>query len=261
MTRTIAQPAGDIGADIKDKLLDAALIHVAFDGWSDASFRSACRDAGVELAVGRVICPRGGVDLALAYHDRGDRIMLEQLAREDLPTMRLRDRIARAVRLRIEAIDDREAVRRGTTLLTLPQYAADGARAIWGTADRIWTALGDNSDDINWYSKRASLAAVYSSTVLFWLGDDSPDHEATWAFLDRRVDDVLRVEKVRARVTGNPVLKRLFAGPNWLIGRVRAPGAVDVPDNLPGRWSAPDPASDAGAVTESGEGTTAFGSR
>jgi ubiquinone biosynthesis protein COQ9 len=53
-------------------------------------------------------------------------------------------------------------------------HAADGAKAIWGTADRIWTALGDTSDDLNWYTKRATLSAVYGSTVLYWLGDDSP---------------------------------------------------------------------------------------
>ncbi|SNS89127.1 COQ9 family protein [Tropicimonas sediminicola] len=252
MTQTLVRTTSEPHPEIKERLLDAALIHVAFDGWSDATFRAACRDAGVDLAVGRVICPRGGVDLALAYHERGDRIMLEQLALEDLPTMRLRDRIMLAIRLRIEAIDDKEAVRRGSTLLTLPQYAADGARAIWTTADRIWSALGDSSDDINWYSKRASLSAVYSSTVLYWLGDDSEGNEATWAFLERRVEDVLRVEKMRAQVTGNPVLKRLFAGPNWLLGKVRAPGAGVTDEHMPGHWSEP------GESDEGVRGTAAF---
>ena len=88
-------------------------------------------------------------------------------------------------------IADREAVRRAAALFALPLYAADGARAVWHTADTIWTALGDTSDDINWYSKRATLSAVYGAVVLYWLGDDSQDHQASWEFLDRRIDDVM----------------------------------------------------------------------
>ncbi len=222
-------------AELKSKLLDAALMHVTFDGWSEETFRAAARDAEIDTEVARVICPRGAVDLALAYHERGDAEMLRRLALEDLPTLRLRDRIAKAIRFRIEAIEDREAVRRGSALFSLPPYAGDGARAIWGTADKIWNALGDNAEDINWYTKRASLAGVYSSTILYWLGDESENAERTWEFLDARVDDVMNLERVRARVTGNPVMKLIFAGPNWLAGQIRAPRKRG--EGFPGRWS------------------------
>lgn len=219
----------------KDKLLDAALAHVAFDGWSDATLRAALRDAGMDAALGRVLFPRGAVDLALAFHQRGDREMLRRIRRSDMSGLRFRDRIAAAVRHRIEAIEDREAVRRGSTLFALPLYAPDGAKAIWGTADKIWEALGDTSDDINWYTKRATLSGVYGATVLFWLGDQSEDNAATWAFLDRRIDDVMQVEKIKAQVRDNPVLSRLLAGPNWVLGKVKAPHrAPEV--NLPGSW-------------------------
>ena len=218
-------------------MLTAALSHVPFDGWSPATFRAAARDAGVELPVARALFPRGAVDMALAYHALGDARMLERLAAEDLSAMRFRDRVAAAVRFRLEAVEDREAVRRATTLFSLPFYAADGARAIWGTADKIWTALGDTSDDFNWYSKRATLSGVYGATVLFWLGDDSPGHEATWAFLDRRIDDVMQIEKVKSSVNNNPVLSKLMAGPNWLMSQVRAPARL--PRDLPGRWTDP----------------------
>ncbi len=94
--------------------------------------------------------------------------------------MRYRDRVAPAVRFRLEAVDaTRKRCGAGTTLFALPQHAADGARAIWGTADAIWTALGDTSRDVNWYTKRATLSGVYASTVLYWLGDDSIGHQAT----------------------------------------------------------------------------------
>ena len=122
-------------------------------------------------------------------------------------------------------------MRRGTTLFALPQNAGDGVRAIWGTADTIWTALGDTSDDLNWYSKRATLSAVYTATVVFWLGDDSPDHHATWEFLDRRIDNVMQVEKLKASARNNPLSKAILAGPLRFLGQIKAPVT---PDDLPG---------------------------
>ncbi|MEL7099808.1 MAG: COQ9 family protein [Pseudomonadota bacterium] len=222
---------------IKTALLDAALTHVPFDGWSEATFRAAVADSGVEPALAKAVCPRGAVDLALAYHDRGDGLMLERLKEADLTEMRFRDRVAAAVRFRLEAVEDKEAVRRGTTLFALPHHASDGAKAIWGTADKIWTALGDTSDDVNWYTKRATLSGVYASTVLYWLGDDSTDHQATWSFLDRRIDNVMQIEKVKAQVNDSPVLSRLMAGPNWLLSGIKAPSRMNA--GMPGSWTSP----------------------
>jgi ubiquinone biosynthesis protein COQ9 len=220
----------------RDLLLDAALLHVPFDGWSDATLKAAITETGTDPALARAVFPRGPVDLALAFHRRGDAQMVDWLHRADLDRMKFRERIAAAVRCRLQAIPDREAVRRAATLFALPHHAADGARAVWGTCDLIWSTLGDTSEDVNWYTKRATLAGVYSSTVLFWLGDDSPDHQATWEFLDRRIENVMQFEKLKAQVNKNPLLKPILAGPNWLLGRVRAPVKMRDTD-LPGSLS------------------------
>ncbi len=221
--------------DLTERLLDAALDHVPFDGWSAATFRAAARDAGIEIGAARAACPRGALDLAVAYHRRGDREMVERMRAADLGAMRFRERIAAAIRLRLEAVVEREGVRRAMALFALPNHSAEGARLVWGTADLIWTTLGDTSDDINWYTKRATLSAVYASTVLYWLGDDSTGFQATWDFLDRRIENVMQVEKVKARVNDNPVLRRVLAGPAWLASKVRAPTRMpDIP--MPGRW-------------------------
>lgn len=217
-----------------DRVLDAALMHVPFDGWSEATLRAAIIDSGVAEALARALYPRGGVDLALAYHRRGDARMRDRLAETDLSAMRFRERVAHAVRLRLELVEDREAVRRGSTLFALPIYASDGVRAIWGTADAIWDALGDTSRDVNWYTKRATLSAVYSATVLFWLGDDSPGHHDTWEFLDRRIDNVMQIEKAKAALRENPISKALLAGPMKLMEKIRKP---ETPDDLPGKSS------------------------
>ncbi|SLN22264.1 COQ9 family protein [Roseisalinus antarcticus] len=223
----------------RDPLLDAILAHVAFDGWSDAAFRAAAEDSGMPLAEARAICPRGAVDLAVAFHKRGDAQLADALRREKLDDMRFRDKVARAVRLRLDIAGDKEAVRRGSALFALPHHGPEGARLIWGTADAIWNALGDPADDINWYTKRATLSGVYASTVLYWLGDDSVDHQATDAFIDRRIEDVMRIEKVKAQVNDNRLLKPLL-GPLQKLGAMVKPPMRVPPSDLPGRWTPPD---------------------
>lgn len=211
------------------RLLAAILPHVIFDAWSEAAFRAAAADTGMALPLARAHCPRGATDLAADYHRQGDCAMTSALAAAPKEGLRFRDRVTLAVRLRLEG-SDREIVRRGAAHFALPQNAATGAALVWGTADAIWTALGDRSDDINWYSKRASLSAVYSSTVLYWLGDESEGHQATWDFLDRRIEGVMRFEKFKADLRDNPALSKLLAGPLRMLGRVRAPAAMaDMP--------------------------------
>ncbi len=217
-------------------ILDAALLHVPFDGWSETTLNAALEETGIDSIVAHSLLPRGPVDLALAYHQRGDALMSKALSEADLSDMRFRDRVAFAVRTRLEVVDDKEAVRRGTTLFALPLHAADGAKAVWGTADRIWNDLGDTSEDYNWYTKRATLSGVYSSTLLYWLGDDSLDHQATWAFLDRRIDDVMQFEKFKGQVRKTPGLGALFQGAEKLFSGVRAPNkADDLPGHVTGR--------------------------
>jgi ubiquinone biosynthesis protein COQ9 len=216
---------------IKARVLDAALAHVPFDGWSEGTFKAAIADSGVAPGLARALFPRGGVDLALAYHQRGDDEMVAKLAGMKLDALPFRDRVAQAVRLRLE-LSDRELARRGTTLFALPLYAADGARAIWGTADRIWTALGDTSQDFSWYSKRATLSGVYAATVLYWLGDEGSDRHATWEFLERRLDQVMQFDKLKKSLKENRLGDALMRGPGKIFETIRAPR---LPEDLPGR--------------------------
>ncbi|MCC7320992.1 MAG: COQ9 family protein [Rubellimicrobium sp.] len=205
-------------------LLAAALPDVAFDGWSDAVLRRAAASIGMDAARVRALLPRGAVDLAVASHRIGDEEMRRRLALADQTGMRLRERVALALRLRLAATPGREAVRRATALLALPHLAPTGAALVWATADAVWDALGDRTTDGNWYTKRATLSAVWASTIAFWLGDTSDGESATAAFIDRRIADVLRFEQAKARVPG---IGRFLSG-------IRAP----VPrDDLPGRWA------------------------
>lgn len=217
-----------------EKLLDAVLPHVPFDGWSAQSIDAAVDDLGMAPADVQVLCPRGALDLAVAYHKRGDGAMTRAMSGADLAGMRYSEKVAHAIWLRL-AHADREVVRKGASLFALPQNAGDGAALIWGTADAIWRTLGDTSDDVNWYTKRATLSAVYGSAVLFWLGDDSVDGQATRDFIARRIDNVMAFEKVKAQARENKLLSALASPLEHILGAVKAPSAP--PDDLPGHWN------------------------
>lgn len=222
--------------ELRDKLLDAALNHVPFDGWGDATLAAAALDVGLCEAEARAVFPRGAVEMAAAFHARGDGAMLARMQTENLGAMRYSERVAAAVRYRLEAVADKELVRRGTTLFALPRHSPEGARLIWGTADLIWTELGDTSDDINWYSKRAILSGVYGSCVLYWLGDTSADNAATWEFVDRRIGNVMQFEKFKAKLRGNKGLAPLLDIPKSLFAGIKAPSSQARTD-MPGHWT------------------------
>lgn len=215
----------------KSRILAAALPHVPFDGWSQITLRAAIADSGVAAAMGAGLFPRGGIDLAIAYHKGGDHDLADALAQSDLSQLRYQKKVTHAVRLRLQLVD-KEIVRKGAALFALPQHSVEGSALIWGTSDRIWTALNDTSRDINWYSKRATLSAVYAATVLFWLGDTSAQDEDTWQFLDRRIENVMQFEKIKASFGQNRIGQILMSAPLKFLERVAAPNSSD---GLPGR--------------------------
>ncbi len=212
-------------------LLDAALPHVAFDGWSPAVVEAARQDLGISDADVQALAPRGALDLAIAYHRRGDQAMVTRLGTADLSGVRFNEKVATALRFRLDAMTDREAVRRATTLFSLPPHSADGAKLVWETADHVWTALGDTSEDGNWYSKRAILSGVWGATVLYWLGDDSPGFVNTHQFIDRRIENVMQFEKLKGQLRENPMTKPFMQMQDAVFGKLRAPKR---PNDVPG---------------------------
>ena len=197
------------------KLMLAALPNVAFDGWSNSTFEAACRETDISERKARLFCPRGALDLAVAFHKWGDDQFEISFKKKRISKLKVREKIKKAVELRIKLASDKEAVRRGVALFALPIYAFEGSRLIWDTADLIWELIGDNSEDYNWYSKRTILSAVYASTVLYWLGDDSEGNKETWHFLDRRIEDVMKFENAKVQLKTNKFTKE-FSSKGWL---------------------------------------------
>jgi ubiquinone biosynthesis protein COQ9 len=186
----------------RETLLKETLPHVAFDGWTHTALMAGARDAGIEPALADNAFPGGMAELLDFYHRVADIEMVRALeSRPDLGAMKIRDKVALAVRLRLEAnAGHREAIRQALSFLALPTNAPLGARCLYRTVDAIWYAVGDRSTDFSFYTRRALLAGVYGSTVLYWLNDKSDGFADTWSFLDRRIADVMRIYDLRARV-------------------------------------------------------------
>jgi len=185
----------------RDQLLEAALVHVPFDGWSRRSLFAGARDLGIEPGLVRRLFPRGGDDLLAQLERWADRRMLAQVETDALAAMRIRERIGTLVRARLEALaPHREAMRRAVAARLLPGNAMAGCASLWRTVDLMWSVAGDKADDYSYYTKRSLLAAVWTSTFLFWLEDRSDGMRDSWAFLDRRIGDVMQIGALRARI-------------------------------------------------------------
>lgn len=183
------------------EILRAAIPLVPFEGWNQSTLQKAALSANYKKTDIIRVFPRGAIDAVDAFAREGDALMLELLKGYNLPTMKIRERIATIVRLRITVHEQqREALRKAIALQAMPFHALHALRSLYATVDAIWHAAGDTSTDFNFYTKRLMLAGVYTSTVIFWLDDRSPGESASWEFLDRRIEDVMRIEKAKSHV-------------------------------------------------------------
>ncbi len=183
----------------RDRLLEAALVHVPFDGWSRRALFAGAADLGLEPGLARRLFPRAGDDMLVHIERWADRQMLARAGALD--QLRVRERIARLVRARLEVLGPhREAMRRATAARLLPSNGLAACGSLWRTVDLMWSAAGDDARDASYYTKRSLLAAVWTGTFLFWLEDRSEGSLDTWAFLERRIDNVMQIGRLRGRI-------------------------------------------------------------
>ena len=190
---------------LRDAILQASLPHVVFDGWTDRTLREGALAAGEDAGAAIRAFPGGSLDAIGHFSDWADRRMLAALEDEadTFSELRVRDKITRAVRVRLEILEPhREAVQRATTALAMRGRAGQSARLLYRTVDAMWRAAGDTATDFNFYTKRGLLAGVQSTTLLYWLADRSEGRSATWGYLDRRIADVMRVGKAIGKARG-----------------------------------------------------------
>lgn len=193
--------------------------HAVFDGWSDTALAAAAAELDVPADRAALCFSGGPIDMIDAWFGEIDRTMAETLAAREVSGMKIRDRIRAALIARLdEAARYPDALRRAIAVLARPGNAARTARLGWRAADAMWHAVGDSSVDLAWYTKRVTLGAVYAATLMAWMDDDSEGFVETRAFLDRRIDDVMKIERLKARFRPQP--DRHFS-PARFLGRLR----------------------------------------
>jgi ubiquinone biosynthesis protein COQ9 len=236
-------------ADVRrSRILAATLSHVPFDGWTWKSVSRGAKDAGYAEPEAHLAFPDGIREVVTAYSAKLDRRMqtaLEARAAE-MVGMKTRERVAFALRLRLESAgSEREAIRRLVAFLALPENYGLGTRLLWSSVDAVWRGAGDRSTDFNFYTKRGLLAGVVGATILYWLADESEGYASTWAFLDRRIDEVVRVGSLPHRLSAwfDDKAATLFRRRGERPWASRWPGRTPPPGPAPaGAASVDDPA-------------------
>jgi len=187
--------------DVRRRFAPAALEAAAFEGFTPGMMASAAARSGVSAAELAAAFPKGALDLIIYWSGSADRAATAALQDDEAAALKIREKVARGVEARIDYLrPHKEAARRAAAFLALPHNAPTGARLVWNASDEIWRAMGDPSTDFNFYSKRAILSGVLSSTMARWFADDSDDEGETKSFLRARIDNVMQFEKVKARV-------------------------------------------------------------
>jgi len=195
--------------------------NAVFDGWTAKAVDSAAAQLGIDPVQARLAMPKGQAAMIDLYIKEVDRALEAWATPDRLASMKIREKIRGLVWHRLEIMTPaREAVRRALAILAMPQNAPLGLRIGWRTADVMWRIAGDTSTDFNHYTKRATLGAVYGSTLLVWLDDQSDGFADTAAFLDRRIDNVMDFEKWKAQWRGSSD-RRLSL--SRFLGRLRYP--------------------------------------
>lgn len=226
MSNPEMDPALDKEA-LRREIMLAALKHVPFDGWAQAALNAGAKDVGYDDTMVRRVFPKGLSQWADAWSRWADDRMLEELDGLELDSMRIRDRIASGVKARIMANEEnREALRRCLAWLAIPVNAPVAARNTMRTVNAMWYAAGDRATDWNYYTKRGLLAPVYTTTVLYWLADtanDEGDYPDTWAYLERRIQDVLTTfglpRRLKERLAKSGFAPDISKGPLGILKR------------------------------------------
>jgi len=210
--------------ELRLELAPAIADGAVFDGWGKVALAAAAEVHGVDPAVAALAFPRGAIEMIEAWIARIDADMARALPTEMLAKLPIRERIRRLVGFRLEAVTpSKEALRRALAVMAMPQNARRTARLGWGSADKMWRLAGDTATDYNHYTKRTLLAAIYTATLAVFVDDTSDGHAETAAFLDRRIEGVMRFEKAKGRLLGSGQGDETRFSFARLAGRLRYP--------------------------------------
>lgn len=201
------------------QILDAALGHIPFDGWTKKTLISAVKDTNLPTGAEELYFPGGALELLAFWAESADQRALKKIGSRGFDNLRIREKVTESVWIRLgEMAGQEQAARRAISRLAMPDAIGQGPQQIWKTADMIWRAIGDTSTDGNYYSKRTILSGVIGASIMAWLSDDTDDKSKARAFLEARIENVMQFETAKYKFREQ---RDKWPDPAGMLGRLR----------------------------------------
>ncbi len=191
---------------IRIDLIKAMLTHVPFDGWSWKAMEQGAIDLGFEMKkssssrikIFKGLFKNGSIDFINIFSEIIDLEVIENYNLIEPKPERVPEKIKKIIMIRLNLCQKyKEAVRSSISVTAIPVNSKISLNILYKTCNSIWRMAGDKSTDFSFYTRRISLAAVYTSTLLFWLNDNSNNNIETEFFLDRRLKDISKISSLK----------------------------------------------------------------
>ena len=206
---------------IRFDLIRAMLIHVPFDGWTWEAMEQGAIDIGYEkkktsserIKIFKGLFKNGSIDFIDIFSQIIDLEVKENYNSIESKPERVPEKIKKIIMIRLHLCQKyKEAVRSSISLSAIPVNTKISLNILYRTCNSIWRIVGDKSTDFSFYTRRISLAAVYTSTLLFWLNDKSNNNIETECFLDRRLKDIGKISILKRPLSNLRKLSNNFNG-------------------------------------------------
>ncbi|XP_044290139.1 ubiquinone biosynthesis protein COQ9, mitochondrial isoform X2 [Varanus komodoensis] len=204
---------------LQHRILTAALEFVPALGWTPDAIAEGAKSLGLSVAAAGLF-HNDGSELVLHFVSRCNSRLSELLeeqeklvqlgqAEKKKTDQFLKDALEARLRMLIPYI---EKWPQAISILLLPHNIPASLNLLSSMVDDVWHYAGDQSTDINWYTRRTVLAGIYNTTELVMIQDSSPDFEDTWSFLQNRITDAMNVGHTARQVqaTGEALVQGLL---------------------------------------------------
>ncbi|KFO71364.1 hypothetical protein N303_10348, partial [Cuculus canorus] len=204
---------------LQHRILTAALEFVPEHGWTAEAIAEGAKALGLSAAAAGMF-QSDGSQLILHFLSQCNTKLSELLEQEQKLVQQgeaekkpidqfLRDAVEARLRMVIPYL---ERWPQALSILLMPHNIPSSLSLLSSMIDDILHYAGDQSTDINWYTRRAVLTGIYNTTELVMMQDSSPDFEDTWRFLENRIADAMKMGDTANQVqsTGEAIVQGLM---------------------------------------------------
>tara|TARA_B100000989_G_scaffold293709_1_gene271529 strand:+ start:750 stop:1490 length:741 start_codon:yes stop_codon:yes gene_type:complete len=195
---------------IRIDLIRAMLTHVPFDGWTWEAMEQGALDIGFEkkktpflrVKIFKGLFKNGSIDFIDIFSDIIDLEVIENYNLLETKPVKVSEKIKKIIMIRLNICQKyKEAIRSSISITAIPTNAKISLNTLYKTCNIMWRIAGDKSTDFSFYTRRITLAAVYTSTLLFWLNDNSNNNIETEFFLDRQLKNISKISSLKKPIS------------------------------------------------------------